>query len=253
LEGKNISKNEELEKKEKKNEKYIDIELGKEEIDVYVNATLTKIVIEIKMSLNIMDEIDKQKDIYYRTKINNVNKNMLLLLNSYKVLFIRKLANLLLSEIYSNYSESLIKVTISKKNIIVVKPDIKEISEIPWYQINLLIDFLRFIWEKCSSAIYINDDNFPLPKEIFYEYLKIIKKNLFSISLSEPEKIIESDDKINENELKKIIQENMKEIDISSKIEKLIGLIKINQEGKKNSKDNITEINGEFLYKLWKK
>ena len=212
MEGKNISKNEELEKKEKKNEKYIDIELGKEEIDVYVNATLKKIVIEIKMSLNIMDEIDKQKDIYYRTKINNVNKNMLLLLNSYKVLFIRKLANLLLSEIYSNYSESLIKVTISKKNIIVVKPDIKEISEIPWYQINLLIDFLRFIWEKCSSAIYINDDNFPLPKEIFYEYLKIIKKNLFSISLSEPEKIDESDDKINENELKKIIQENMKEI-----------------------------------------
>ena len=253
MEGKNISKNEELEKKEKKNEKYIDIELGKEEIDVYVNATLTKIVIEIKMSLNIMDEIGKQKDIYYRTKINNVNKNMLLLLNSYKVLFIRKLANLLLSEIYSNYSESLIKVTISKNNIIVVKPDIKEISEIPWYQINLLIDFLRFIWEKCSSAIYINDDNFPLPKEIFYEYLKIIKKNLFSISLSEPEKIDESDDKINENELKKIIQENMKEIDISSKIEKLIGLIKINQEGKKNIKDNITEINGEFLYKLWKK
>ena len=66
----------------------------------------------------------------------------------------------------------------------------------------MLIDFLRFIWEKCSSAIYINDDNFPLPKEIFYEYLKIIKKNLFSISLSEPEKIDESDDKINENELK---------------------------------------------------
>ena len=64
MEGKNISKNEELEKKEKKNEKYIDIELGKEKIDIYVNATLTKIVIEIKMSLNIMDEIDKQKDIY---------------------------------------------------------------------------------------------------------------------------------------------------------------------------------------------
>ena len=45
----------------------------------------------------------------------------------------------------------------------------------------------------------------------------------------------------------------MEEIDISSKIEKLIGLIKINQERKKNIKDNITEINGEFLYKLWKK
>jgi hypothetical protein len=43
----------------------------------------------------------------------------------------------------------------------------------------------------------------------------------------------------------------MKEIDISSKIEKLIGLIKINQEWKKNNKDNIEEINGEYLYKLW--
>jgi hypothetical protein len=92
-----------------------------------------------------------------------------LLLNSYKVLFIRKLANLLLSEIYSNYSESLIKVTISKKNIIVVKPDIKEINEIPLYQINFLIDFLRFIWEKCSSAIYKNDNNFPLQKKFFMD------------------------------------------------------------------------------------
>ena len=291
MEEKNISKNEELGKKEKKIEKFIDIELGKEKIEVYDNATLTKIVNNLiiktakneeesknlKISLNIMDEIDKQKDIYYRANI-------------------RKLANLLLSEIYSNYSESLIKVTISKKNIVLVKPDINKISEIPSYQINLLIDFLRFIWEKCSSGIHINDDNFPLQKEIFYEYLKTIKKNsdknkktvepmeindiigliferkngknynpdennfeeshlikeiknkiklntkesnikinndkdeIFTISLSQPEKIDESNDKINENEIKKIIQENMKEIDISSKIEKLIGLIKINQE-----------------------
>ena len=46
-------------------------------------------------------------------------------------------------------------------------------------------------------------------------------------------KYLESNDKINENEIKKIIQENIKEIDISSKIEKLIGLIKMNQEEKK--------------------
>ena len=75
---------------------------------------------------------------------------------------------------------------------------------------------------------------------------------IFTISLSESRKINESDDKINENEIKKIIQNNMKEIDISSKIEKLIQLIKINQEGKKNIKDNIVEINGEYLYKFWK-
>jgi len=332
LEGKNISKNEELEKIEKKNEKYIDIELGNEKIEALDNLTLTKIAnnliiktakIEeetrnLKISLNLMDEIEKQKDIYYRTKFNNINKNIQLLLNSYKVIFIRKLSNLLLSEIYSTYLESLTKITISKKIIIVVKPDIKEINKIPWYQINLLIDFLRFIWEKCSSAMHINDENFPLQKEIFYEYLKTIKKpsyknkktiepmdindiiglifeiknekddkpdendiedshlikeiknkiklntqesniainndedEIFTISLQEPEKIDESNYKINENEIKKIIQENMKEIDISSKIEKLIGLIKINQEGKKNFKDNIAKINGDYLYKLWK-
>ena len=75
---------------------------------------------------------------------------------------------------------------------------------------------------------------------------------IFTISLSESRKINESDDKINENEIKKIIQNKMKEIDISSKIEKLIQFIKINQEGKKNIKDNIVEINGEYLYKFWK-
>ena len=332
LEEKNISKIEELEKKEKKNERYIDIELGKEKIEGYDNATLTKIVNnliikfseykeelkDIKISLNIMDEIDKQKDFYYKTQFNNINKNMRLLLNSYKVLFIRKLANLLLDEIYSNYSEFLIKVGIRQKTIIAVNPKISGIGEIPCYQINLLIDFLRFIWEKCSSAIHINDENFPLQKEIFYEYLRTIKKtsdkiektvepmeindiiglifekknentsnpdkndmedshlikeiknkikfntpksnnikmnndedDIFTISLPKPGKIDESNDKINENEIKKIIQENIKEIDISSKIAKLIGLIKMNQEEKKNIKDNIEEINGEYLYKLW--
>ena len=101
---------------------------------------------------------------------------MLLLLNSYKVLFIRKLANLLLEEIYSNYSDFLIKAGISQKTIIAVNPTISGIGEIPCYQINLLIDFLRFILKKCSSAIHINDENFPLQKEIFYEYLRTIKK-----------------------------------------------------------------------------
>ena len=76
--------------------------------------------------------------------------------------------------------------------------------------------------------------------------------DIFTISLPKPGKIDESNDKINENEIKKIIQENIKEIDISSKIAKLIGLIKMNQEEKKNIKDNIEEINGKYLYNLWK-
>ena len=49
MEEKNISKIEELEKKEKKNERYIDIELGKEKIEAYDNATLIKMVKEINI------------------------------------------------------------------------------------------------------------------------------------------------------------------------------------------------------------
>ena len=340
LEGKSISKIQEPEKKVEKNERYIDIELGKEKIEDYdkftaleetVNELIKKTakneeeiaknkeeIKNLKITMNIMDEIDKQKDIYYKTKFNYIHKNMRLLLNSYKVLYMRKLANLLLEEIYLNYNDYLIKETINKKNIIAVHPDIKEVNQIPSYNINMLIDFLRFIWEKCSSAIHINDENFPLQKEIFYEYLspkikisdknvktvepmeiydiigiifeikkektynpdkkeikdshlireikKTIKMNtkesnikinndeeeIFTISLSKSREINESDDKTNENEITKIFQNNLKEIDVSSKIKKLIQLIKTNQEGKKSIQDNIAEINGEYLYKLWK-
>ena len=317
FEEKNISKIQELDKKGEKNERYIDIELGKQKIegdDRYTALVeiVNKLIIKttkneeeiakskeeidnLKILLNIIDEIDKQKDIYYKTKFNYINKNMQLLLNSYKVLYMRKLANLLLEQIYLNYKDYLIKEKISQKNIIAIHPDIKEVNEIPSYKINMVIDFLRFIWEKCSSAIHINDENFPLQKEIFYEYLKPIiiisdkdKKTLEPMEIydiiglifeikrekiyipdknetkdshlfNEIKKTIklntsESNIKINneEEEIKKIIQNNMKEIDITSKIEKLIKLIKVNQKGKKNISDNIPEINGEYLYKLWK-
>ena len=78
------------------------------------------------------------------------------------------------------------------------------------------------------------------------------EEEIFTISLSKSREINESDDKTNENEITKIFQNNLKEIDVSSKIKKLIQLIKTNQEGKKSIQDNIAEINGEYLYKLWK-
>ena len=126
-------------------------------------------------------------------------------------------------------------------------------------------DIIGLIFERKNGKNYNPDENNIEESHLIKEIKNKIKLNtkesnikinndkdeIFTISLSQPEKIDESNDKINENEIKKIIQENMKEIDISSKIEKLIGLIKINQEWKKNNKDNIEEINGEYLYKLW--
>ena len=126
-------------------------------------------------------------------------------------------------------------------------------------------DIICLIFERKNGKNYNPDENNIEESHLIKEIKNKIKLNtkesnikinneeeeIFTIPLSESEKISESNDKINENEIKKIIQENMKEIDISSKIEKLIGLIKINQEWKKNNKDNIEEINGEYLYKLW--
>ena len=50
--------------------------------------------------INIMNDIDNQKDIYYKNKINGINKKVKLIMNSYKILYMRKLANLLLQKIY---------------------------------------------------------------------------------------------------------------------------------------------------------
>ena len=38
--------------------------------------------------------------------------------------------------------------------------------------VNLLIDYLRYIWDKTSSVIHVNDKSFPYQKEIFHGYLK---------------------------------------------------------------------------------
>ena len=98
LEEKSISKIQEPKKKVKKKERNIDIELGKEKIEgddkftaleETVNELIKKTakneeeIKNLKISMNIMDEIDKQKDIYYKTKFNYIKKDMRLLLNLY--------------------------------------------------------------------------------------------------------------------------------------------------------------------------
>ena len=63
-----------------------------------------------------MNDIDNQKDIYYKTKINGINKKVKLIMNSYKILYMRKLANLLLQKIYKKYSHCLGKTYIEYGN-----------------------------------------------------------------------------------------------------------------------------------------
>ena len=279
--------------------------------------------------INIMNDIDNQKDIYYKTKINGINKKVKLIMNSYKILYMRKLANLLLQKIYKKYSHCLGKTYIEygnkkekkKVDVIAVLPNIKKLDTVESYNINLLIDFLRFVWKKCSTGIHINDENFPFQKEILYEYLNPVKKidnkkivnnnleksmkikeiinlifeennerdensenikilesdlvkeiknkikeglimnkteeNINKINFEEEDILTisssESDDDFGENEIKNIMQKSANEVDLSLIIKKLFKLIKANQKSNNNIIDNIIDINGEFLYKLWKR
>ena len=279
--------------------------------------------------INIMNDIDNQKDIYYKNKINGINKKVKLIMNSYKILYMRKLANLLLQKIYKKYSHFLGKTYIEygnkkekkKVDVIAVLPNIKKLDTVESYNINLLIDFLRFVWKKCSTGIHINDENFPFQKEILYEYLNPVKKinnkkivnnnleksmkikeiinlifeennerdensenikilesdlvkeiknkikeglilnkteeNINKINFEEEDILTisssESDDDFGENEIKNIIQKSVNEVDLSLIIKKLFKLIKANQKNNNNINDNIIDINGVYLYKLWKR
>ena len=279
--------------------------------------------------INIMNDIDNQKDIYYKNKINGINKKVKLIMNSYKILYMRKLANLLLQKIYKKYSHCLGKTYIEygnkkekkKVDVIAVLPNIKKLDTVESYNINLLIDFLRFVWKKCSTGIHINDENFPFQKEILYEYLNPVKKinnkkivnnnleksmkikeiinlifeennerdensenfkilesdlvkemknkikeglilnkteeNINKINFEEEDILTisssESDDDFGENEIKNIIQKSVNEVDLSLIIKKLFKLIKANQKNNNNINDNIIDINGVYLYKLWKR
>ena len=137
---------------------------------------------DLKISMNIMSEINNQTTLLSKANFNFLKNRLEIILNSYKILYMRKPSNLLLEQIYKKYSTNLSKAKVScgkiRKTIIVVFEPINYPKKFDSYQVNLLIEYLRFIWDKSSSIIHVNDKNFPYQKEIFHEYLKgTIKTN----------------------------------------------------------------------------
>ena len=52
------------------------------------NVKRVKEIEDLKISLNIMAQINEQRDIHYKSKIDHINKNMQLILNFYKIPYI---------------------------------------------------------------------------------------------------------------------------------------------------------------------
>ena len=210
-EEKQDKEEEKVDKQEKEDEKLINIEINegklenKDRFSLFEekvcqlanevtqlkdeNAKRVKEIDDLKISLNIIAQINEQRDIQYKSRMDAINKNMRLILNSYKLLYIRKLANIILEQIYIKYSDDLgrgkIQVGKNKHNIFALLPTSQQKYRRDYYQINLTIDFLRFIWDKCSSIIHLQEKDFPLQIELFHEYLKVSGSSSENIDLKE--------------------------------------------------------------------
>ena len=281
---------EELEEKikEKFEEKSKKIKEKLEEKSKKDKEELESKLFELKKNIGILTEINIESEKYINNNliktINNMNFKLNNILNAFKVLYIRKIANLILDGLVSKYKDSL-GVT-SKKfynqrlkfNLIIA---VKEIEKIDIYQINLIFDFLMHIKEKCSSIIHLNEKNI-VQKEIFNLYIKdmrgekedeIIKINemvgvLFekpeyieqnedsekdgnkieqikNIIKKEKEKIIKKDNKIkNDKEKKKIILND--DIINNNKKEKEKKIVKENINISKSYKSDISDSDSEY-------
>ena len=135
---------------------------------------------QLQIKFGLSSEINKQIEIYNNKKYTYLNSKMNAVLNSFKVLYFRKLTNLILERIISKYRNNLAKTKKifgykPKFSILVAKNDIKQISK---YKLNLLFDFLRHIKKISSQMIHFKKvKNIITHKEIFFEILDEYNKD----------------------------------------------------------------------------
>ena len=135
---------------------------------------------QLQIKFGLSSEINKQIEIYNNKKYTYLNSKMNAVLNSFKVLYFRKLTNLILERIISKYRNNLAKTKKifgykPKFSILVAKNGIKQISK---YKLNLLFDFLRHIKKISSQMIHFKKvKNIITQKEIFYEILDEYNKD----------------------------------------------------------------------------
>ena len=128
--------------------------------------------------IGALNEINYQNQQYIKYNLNikleNLKLKFDLLLGSYKILFIRKTANIFLNELFTRYSKYFkqkgFRINHNKKHSITIC--VKDIKGVNSKVINLIVDFLKFIKIKTSSMIHIQDKNFKFQKEILYEALE---------------------------------------------------------------------------------
>jgi len=118
--------------------------------------------------IGVIGETNIQNEKY----ITNVDFKFELVSNSYKILYIRKLANIILNELYTKYNNHFKNIRIStNSNKHVFTVCIKNIKGIDKDIITLIIDFLKYIKFRISQIIHIQDKDIKFNREILSEYI----------------------------------------------------------------------------------
>ena len=137
-----------------------DHKISAKNIEMVVDNRIKKFRQEVKENFKILD----LKHFINKEIINNLDRKNNMLLNSYKILYFRKISNIILDIILKNYNSSLYKtekIFIDetkpkyKQNyfpIIIAKENIKNIEI---NKINLLLDYLMFVKDFTSSFIHL--------------------------------------------------------------------------------------------------
>ena len=151
--------------------------------DLKIIAQENKIIVQNKKIKNLnnkialLSAINQQSEIYssklsdYTLKLGTgFNK----LINSFKVLYIRKICNFVLDGLINKYTNSLALTEDTFINsrdyefkLMVFRNSINGIS---FFKLNLIIDFLMETKNNSSAIIHINKDDIPVMKELFFVF-----------------------------------------------------------------------------------
>ena len=138
---------------------------------------------ELWRSSLLQQNLNKQIVIYSEKKIGLLEDKYSKIVNSYKILFFRKMANLILEDIITQYKDKLSKtenIFLNKEkpnekqkkfSIIVVSKEVNNIKGFDKNLINLIFDFLNYIKDISSSIIHISEKNYLFQIEILSEYI----------------------------------------------------------------------------------
>ena len=206
-------------------------------------------MIQNTIKLDLSNEIRKQSDIYNRNNNELLNAKINALTNSFKVLYYRKICNLVIDKIIEKHKKDLAKTEkifgdSTKFGVIFA---VNDIQKIPKRNVNLLIDFLMHIRKISSRIIHFKKlDKFNIPNKMFLELLDIYKGKE-----SSAKKILEIKDINNiifglkdkkERETNKP-EEKKSELDkaINKYIEKQLDLEKKSKESKGNNELRISK------------